>query len=483
MLSVTLMSMFFVRFLKRPQPTSWFGYAISTVFMLYTLYIGGLVLAVQGMAGLLAWRTSRRNKLALIGAWIASVLLYIPWLVLIPKQLSFISTGISPLPTSWAGFITSAGVLLGGQLALTGGLYALGLWRVIERRDNTSRWLAQFTILFSGVGLYGLMFVANLKFGLLAARTIVLLAPMFMAICGYGLSLIEGRARNLLVIALFIVLPATTAPIQPRLDYAAAAQAIAANYMPSDLVILENGWDDNAFRYELMLALGESAAPDIMRTLPWVDNRDLGQPVLPKVEPLIQTRRRVWLVNWLQPSQVSPFLDSGGDGFRKVLIRETSTGSQYQFLFTDQTVRETLYERPIPDVLAQFGDGLVLRDAIVPQQVAKGQQRLQLDLWWSTIQPLAHDYSVSVFLLDSAGIVRAQSDQPPGGLTSQWPMITLEFDRHTIALPTDLPTGVYKVGVDVYWYGDNQRLSVTNLRQDSVTTQSYVVIGQLQVTP
>jgi len=34
------------------------------------------------------------------------------------------------------------------------------------------------------------------------------------------------------------------------------------------------------------------------------------------------------------------------------------------------------------------------------------------------------------------------------------------FDRHNIAIPADLPPGRYRIGVQVYWYGDRQPLIV-----------------------
>ena len=483
MLAVTLMTLCFLRLLRRQSRAAWAGYVLSVVFMLYTLYIGGLILVVQGGIGLLRWRKTGSFPLALFGAWLVSGLLYIPWLLLLPRQLSFIGTGITPLPTSWAGLITAAGVLLGGQLALTAGLYALGVWRIIEQRQGAIRWWAQMTLVLSSVGLFGLLFVANIRFGLLAARIVIFMAPLFMAICGYGLSLLAGRTRAVLTVGLIVVLLTTSAPIQPRLDYDHAAQAVAADYMPGDLIILENGWDDNAFRYELLLALGDNAAPDIVRTLPWVDNRTTGDPVLPRVELLIKAKRRVWLINWLQPSQVSGFLAGGGDGFQQVISHETPTGAQYASLFADQNVRETLYEQPQPisaAPIARFGDNLLLHDALLPATLHAGQ-RTQIDLWWRTAAALPRDYSVSVFVMDSSGVVRAQSDQSPHLPTSQWPPDTLEFDRHTLTLPADLAAGPYRIGVDVYWYGDQQRLPVSGAAVDAAHAE--VMIGTAALAP
>ncbi len=473
-LSVCLMTLCFLRYLRRPQMNVLIAYTLSVAFMFYSLYIGVLALAVQIGIGLLAWRGSRRDKVRLIGAWIVAGVLYVPWLVALSQQFNILTEGIDGYPTSFAGLLTVLGILFGSQLALTIGLYALGAWRIIGQRDGSLRRVAGITIILSGIGLLGVMFVANLRIGMLSARTLVYLAPMLMLMCGYGLSLLEPRVRRVLALALVLVALPTTDFTQPRLDYHVAAKAVAADYTPGDLVILEAGWDDNAFRYELMLALPDPD-PTIIRTLPWVGNRFVVRPVVPQVEGDIKAHRRVWVVNWLQPSQVIPFLDAGNDGFVRVLTRETSTGEQYKTLYRDPTARAALFERPDTSRTSYlYGDVLALRDALIPSTIQRGRS-LHIDLWWSALKPLTLDYSAGVFLLDSEGRVRAQHDKPPGlKPTTQWLPDALNFDRHTLALPPDLPPGTYRIGAQVYWYGDRKPLPVNRAE--------YAIIAEVIVT-
>ncbi len=476
MLAVSLMTLFFLRYLRRPQRSVLILHMLSIVFMLYTLYLGLLVLAVQGGIALFAWRAPLRAKAALIGGWLVAAILYIPWLLLLPRQVGFISIGIDGYPTSLSGLLLAGSALLGSQLALTAGLYVLGSWHIAERPARSVCWIAQMTIVLSGIGIFGLLFAANLRVGTLSPRTLAFLAPLLILVCGYGLSLMGQRTGQALSVSLVAVSLAAPGIIQPRLDYHLAAQAVAADYTPGDLIILETGWDDNAFRYELMLALGDAAEPQIIRTLPWVDNRQAGTPVVPQIEGDIKAHRRVWIVNWLQPSQVIPFLDKGSDGFVHVLTRETSTGQQYANLYKDVTVREVLYERPDTSQPPRtYGDMLALRDALFPPTARRGDL-LHVDLWWSALKPLPLDYSAGVFLLDSAGNVRGQQDGPPGAKpTTQWPPDALMFDRHTISIPRDLPPGPYKIGVQMYWYGDRVPLAVNG--------EKYAVIGGIQVEP
>ena len=111
-----------------------------------------------------------------------------------------------------------------------------------DQRNGSIRWLVQVTIVLCGAGLFFAMFFGNLYFKNLSARTMVYLTPMLMIVCGYGLSLIEQRPRQLLTATLVVVSLSTVDFVQPRLDSNVAAQALAAEYTPGDLIILEDGW-------------------------------------------------------------------------------------------------------------------------------------------------------------------------------------------------------------------------------------------------
>ncbi|MHB8628497.1 MAG: glycosyltransferase family 39 protein [Aggregatilineales bacterium] len=476
-LTTLTMTWLFLRYLQRPRIGILIAYAVSVAIMLYTLYLGAFMLIIHAGIGLIAWRGTSRQKFALIGGWILAAILYLPWLGALVGQVRILSTGIDGFPTTPGGTLAVIQALFGVQFALTGGAYLIGVWRIGTQPAQSMRWLAQATIVWCSAGLLALMMLGNLRIGLLSARTLVFLTPFLALIAGYGLSLIPRPANRVLMAALSGSLIVAPGVIQPRLDYPAAAKAVAADYSPGDLIVLETGWDDNAFRYELMLALGDSAMPQIIRTLPWVDNRDPNRPVLPQIEPLIRVNQRVWVVNWLQPSQAIPFLDGGGDGFVRALSHQTDVGKQYAQLYADRTVQAVLFEHPRTGQIAQFGSTFALHDALIPTQIAPGEA-LHIDLWWSALQTPPRDYSVSVFILDSSGVVRAQQDQPPGDQpTSQWTANTLKFDRHTLTLPANLPPGKYQIGADVYWYGDRERLPVSGLNN----TISYAILGTFQV--
>ncbi len=345
-LSVCLMTLFFLRYLRQPRPESAVAYTLSIVFMLYTLYFGALFLVVHGIIGLLVWRGTRRQKGALLAAWLGSAILYIPWLVVLSRQIESLSGGVVSLPTSLDGLLASANLLFGGSLAIVlAAFYALGLWRIVRRFKYTITLVAQATIAGSGIGLFAIMFVANSRVGMLTARTLVYLVPMLMLICGYGMDLVKGRWGNVVAAVLVLVALSNRSIIQPRLDSPSVARAVAAQYAPGDLIIIESGWDDNAFRYELTLALGDTSWPEIIPALPWYDYLVRMGPVVPQIEGALKTHSRVWVVNWLIPSQVIPFLDKDGAEYQRVLSQEVPVGAQYESRYPMPAVQVVLYRR------------------------------------------------------------------------------------------------------------------------------------------
>ncbi len=509
LLAVCLTTLLFLRYLRKPRSNLlWLLYALSVAFTIYVQYFGALIVLVHGVVGLFIWRGTTISphpkplpheeggasrppsgspslpvgegaggkggiviespKARLLGAYGLAAILYIPWLPYVWAQRAYLSVGLAPTPTSVDSIIAAGGWLFGKeQLALAVALYVFGLWHIIRQRNGSVRWLAQLMLAVGGIGLFLIMTIANDRLGTLQARTLVYLAPLLIIVCGYGLSLIaQGNIRNLLALALIVFALNPANYLQPRLNSHQMARAVAADYSPGDLIILENGWDDYAFRYELLHTLGESADAQIIPVLPWYDHELRRFNFGPKLDETLNTiklpldtHHRVWVVNYLMGTQVIPFLDKGEWGFRRAITTNTPVGKQYEGLFSDNTIRAILYERPTPvSPETHFGDLFALRDMFVSETLKAGEP-LHVDLWWSALRPPPLDYSVGVYLIGSDGDVHAQHDGPPGSKpTSQWIDTSLHFDRHTLRLPPDLLPGMYQIGVQVYWFGDGKVL-------------------------
>ncbi len=481
MLAVSLMALFFLRYLRHPLPLWWLLYLLSTAFMLGTLYVGVLTLAVQAFVGLILWRGTLRAKAGLIGAWLGAALLCLPWWEMVPEQITQVrnTAGVPGAYRITPGNVLAlADYLFGNQLALLGGLFALGVWLSVRRGQagGVTRLARVYTILAGG-GLFVAMCLANIRVGTLTPRTLAFLTPPLMLIGGYGLSRLPHPARGLFAAMAVLALLTRAEEIQPRLNYDGVARALASQYSPGDLIVLETGFDDNAFQYELSLAVPDDH-PTIVRTLPWVElgRPERHRPVVQQVADLLRSHRRVWVVQWLQPAVLLPYLDAGNEGFRRVLVQMTPTGQRYQQLYADHPlVRASLYERPALDgEIARFGDLFALHDAVIAPRVPAGGT-LHVDLWWTVTQTPPLDYSVGVYLMPlDEDRVLAQHDGPPGDVpSSQWTPDLPVFDRHSLTIPARLQTGVYRLVVGVYWFGDGQLLPSHG--------QPYVEVGRVAV--
>ncbi len=416
-----------------------------------------------------------------IGAWLGAALLCLPWWRIVPDQITQVrnTAGVPGAYRITAGNVLHlADFLCGNQLALLGGLFALGAWYVIRQAEpERMPRLARVYILLAGGGLFAAMCLANVRVGTLTLRTLTFLTPPLMVVCGYGLSRLRQPARLVFAAGAVLALLTRAEEIQPRLDYDRVAGALAAQYSPGDLIVLETGFDDNAFQYELTLAVPDDS-PTIIRTLPWVElgRPERHRPVVEQVAGLLRTHRRVWVVHWLQPAVLLPYLEAGNDGFRRVLTQTTPTGERYQQLYpADPLVESHLYERPaLNGELVVFGDLFALHDAVIAPRARAGDT-LHVDLWWTVTVAPALDYSVGVYLMPlDEDRVLAQHDGPPGDRpTSQWTPETPFFDRHTLRLPERLSPGIYRLVVGVYWFGDGEMLPSDG--------RSYVEVGRVAI--
>ncbi len=337
-----------VRFMRRPSAGLWLAYMLSLAAMLYTLYFGAFTLAAQGAAVLLAFlwalykRTAWRRWLAVVGAWVAALVLYLPWLqVILTQQAGILGGGIAGAPGTLtpADLLPLLQIVFSAQVVIPLAAFVLGAMLLLRRPS-----VARVAVLIGGAGLLVALVLLSTRYDLLSARTLVFVTPLLLVVCGFGLSRINRYVASTLVGIWLVLTLAMPQVIQPRLDSGAAARALAAVYQPGDAVILETGWDDNAFAYEIAQALPRNA--EIIRTQPWTNERTGGGPVVPEIEPVLQTHARVWVVQWLQAPQVLPFLEGGGDSYHLAQSLDVSAGD-YGARFNAPTIQIRLFVRPV----------------------------------------------------------------------------------------------------------------------------------------
>jgi hypothetical protein len=175
-----------------------------------------------------------------------------------------------------------------------------------------------------------------------------------------------------------------------------------------------------------------------------------------------------WLPNWLPPQDIGLERWLMGHGYR---AQERTFGGQRLALF---------YFPPQPlveaDVGTSFGDAIILDHAAIASTAQPGGV-LPVALHWVAKQPVPENYHVFVHLLDAEGDRVAQSDNQPAlwtRPTSSWAPGDHIEDRHALALPADLPPGVYALIVGVYLPETGERLLTEG-------DEGLVILGNAQI--
>jgi hypothetical protein len=126
-----------------------------------------------------------------------------------------------------------------------------------------------------------------------------------------------------------------------------------------------------------------------------------------------------------------------------------------------------------------FGQGLIRLDADSTEVVARPEGGW-VNVWlkWQVLRRVDERYTVFVHLRDSHGQVVAQHDGwPQAGYrpTDTWRPGEPLNDRHSLALPPDLPAGQY--GIYVGWYINDTRLLLDSNGADSLLLAT-ISLGQ-----
>ncbi|NTU80726.1 MAG: hypothetical protein HGA45_15345 [Chloroflexales bacterium] len=110
---------------------------------------------------------------------------------------------------------------------------------------------------------------------------------------------------------------------------------------------------------------------------------------------------------------------------------------------------------------------------------------LALTLTWNSLEPVPRPWTVFIHLVDSDETIVAQSNsQPRGGALpfTLWTPGDWVADPHSLALPTDLPPGEYRLRVGLYRPDkDGRRQKVW--AEDGAPLGDYIELGSVQVEP
>jgi hypothetical protein len=158
------------------------------------------------------------------------------------------------------------------------------------------------------------------------------------------------------------------------------------------------------------------------------------------------------------------------------LALTTPDGATVEVLTLDGAVYLDLaYQPPTPQTgyNATFGD-VVRLDGYTLQGELTAGQTVGMVLDWRVIGVPPPDISATVQLLDAAGNLIAQYDDPSQGYPSRaWVTETALITRHTLTLPPDLPAGEYTLAVG--WYRLDETFTRLPAAAPDITNQLAIL--------
>ncbi len=461
-----LSALFYLRYVRRARSASGIAWLLSSVALLYTHYLGVLLIAVQVLHALFTVRPLRR-LLDVSVRFAALGVAFLPQFGVFLMQSSVRYTRPiifqSTLPNTPETFIMVRTDLIGTHFGLTGALALLGLCYVSYRFGKAHwRWRPLVPTLFLAlwVALPIMVIIGiNERFPILTTRNFLLVTPALAILIGHGLLNLDRTAQRILLAVLVFVNLTTIDAYHIKPPWRDVARTWLT-YRVADEALLMDIWvDDFALRYHIGQAL--KVAPE---TLPLISlptwRETYREHFFAHLQAYLEPRDAFWLIYWGKNEDgLLDFLPERG------FVRT----AELTALHYDNVIYLWRYERPPQTRWATFGDLFALERATFDQS----GDRVRVALLWRALRTPALDYSVSVFLLNSAGQLVAQHDGVPldgNAPTSAWRAGDLKFDSHRIALPPDLPSGEYTLGVKVYWYAEPTPLRANGAEYIALST-------------
>ncbi len=514
----------------------WYGvYTLSAAMGFYTLYYFLFLWATLNLLALSSfWRQRARVWPGWVGAQLATLILWSPWLPIFWRQATD-----PPVPgwrtawPSWLDLLASLGeglaALLIGQSAPRGIEWPWALLTLLligagigYAARNPARRAALLLSLGYVVLPSGLIYLLSLLMTpLYHVRYLFTYAPPFVLICAFGLAgLWHWRPRwaALLLIGLGVASAASLqsfwhAPAHRADDHRQAVALLAEQWRPGDLILVNAGWVYPAVQIYWPRELGDplaalppglptplrlgddaimpSAAPQIIRTgsvdgpatLGWADPASdffavSAEESLSALDELANQAERIW--HYRLYDTVS---DPAG------VIRtwlETKTTRRFGQSFAGRDfLRLELYEVPrsagtplVGEAVATFAEAVALRQIELPTTVQAGE-RLYLQSEWQALgaSPLPTlALSLRLYADTADQVLVAQADAPLLPPTEQWQRGQQYQLPLALSIPAATKPGTYRVALVLYTQADGQALPI-----DGAAGESSFALGTVQV--
>jgi hypothetical protein len=476
---------FYVRWRRSPRGGNAFGFVLFSVFGLYLHYYCYMVnLAILAHAALTLRERARWRHFLALNALITVA--FLPWTVIVVHQ--FVNTPVDAAVLTIHGMPFNKQTLeylasesLGNPLALYGLLMLAGwvgpllrqtpgpMARVPRDKRLSGALLA---VLWFGIPII-ITWALHSRYPLLTDRNISVILPAIALLVGFGITAFERFGAAWIVTLVVVNGLLVTSSYFVKHPWNRLAADVAANYADNEPVLEEVGGEHAALWYHLLLALPDQDIPAILNRLPeeatenvisLYDYRHRYKDLyLPHLKAVLDQTDGLWMAYWGDEAVNNDTLDLiEQEGF----VRTGRMDYQHH----GSPIYALRYDRlsSLEKTIARFGDSITLHKA----DWSAAGDGLNVRLWWQTDTPVGLDYSVSVFLLDTGGIVRSQHDGFPArgtAPTSSWTPGQFVFDGHTLDL-ADLPPGDYSIGVKLYTYWDGAILQTAG-------GEDYAILG------
>lgn len=451
----------YVQWRRHPRRGYAFGYVLSAILGLYLHYYTYMVVVAIVLHALITLR-GREPWRHFIAINAVVVLGFAPWIPVVIYQYTHTPVNVEVLtlhgmPRNWNTLryltVESFGtpVALNGMLLFTGALAPLlartpGIMSRVARDKRLSG--ALLGVLWFAVPIFVTVGMAP-YFPMLTDRNVSVIMVPIALLAGHGLTAFSRFGRGWLVAFMLINGVFTTSSYFVHPPSREMANDLAARYAADDPVLMDVEGEHAALWYQLKLALPAGAEDQIVSLYDY--RKRYGYDFLAYVKAHLDGTGGVWMPYWGEEWKKHDVIDLlAQEGFVRTgtLTYHHAGAPIYVYRYDRASVLDAQITR--------YGEHLTLHQAVLRDPVRPGETA-PVQLWWSTDAPLGVDYSVSVFLLDASGVLRAQHDSYPAtgsAPTTGWEAGALVFDAHPVPLPGDLPPGAYTVGVKVYTYWD-----------------------------
>ena len=465
---------YYFRYLRHSTRMNGIGWWLCSVIALYVQYMAGIILIFQLIHMLIFVRPFSRLRDLLIRFVLVGAA-FLPWLPVFIRQNQvrwdiplFYQSG---LPNNHATYILVRDAVLSQQFGLILGLMLLGLVSVYYAPRLQFNWHPSPNAVFMAlwfVAFIALIWYLNERREILRLRLFILVLPPALILVARGLTNLQILPQGFLLAVLLVVNLTTTDVYQNKPPWREVTQNVTAFHQDDEPVLMDIWVGDFSVRYYIEKQMGADAD--------WLSLRELrdsaGDFFLPELAAYVENEDAFWLIRWNdEPDPYDGLLNDMGFQRTASPYIEHEGNKLYSFR----------YDRVTDERLATFGGTVDLMKASINGELTPGTD-IDVNLWWIARETPPLDYSVSIFVMNEAGEVIFNRDNPPlDGLspTSSWQPGDIQFDRHRLTLP-DLAQGVYTIGVRLYWYVEpNKPLDV--ISETGLAGAGFAKIAMLEV--